>query len=350
MAPPPAQISISDAELAPFVSPAADPAAKAFGLLQHQKTTWDLLRTGYDSLRSVRTRTFEFDAFQIKVQFNPGRMISTAAKVDPASIRERKCFLCRENLPPMQRGLASDSAYLVLCNPFPIFPEHFTISHLQHIPQVIRDSFAAFLAFTRQLGARYTVFYNGPKCGASAPDHLHFQAGLRSFVPVDAEFEAVTRPPASRLFESDSLRVSSVDAYLRHFISFESANAGVLLSAFAALHDVLRHGLDEAEEPMLNILGFYTAGAWRILVFPRARHRPSFYFKEGPDKLLISPAAVELGGVCTTPREEDFQKVTRENIVEMFEEVCVPGQRFGEIKAGLAAKLNGSKPGLKAEC
>jgi hypothetical protein len=333
----PDQISISEAELAPYVS-GNNPANRAHGLLLHQKETWELLRTGYNSLAKVLTKSFEFDSFQIKVQFNPGRLTSTAAKVDPASIRERKCFLCAESLPPAQRGLACDSAYLVLCNPFPIFPEHFTISHLRHIPQVISGSFATFLNFTREFGARYTVFYNGPKCGASAPDHLHFQAGLRSFLPSDAEFHAITRHPSARLFQSGSLRVCGVDNYLRHFISFESSDAGLILGALTALHEVLRGGSSDGE-PMLNILGFYTDHAWRIIVFPRAKHRPSFYFNEGPDKLLISPAAVELGGVCTTPREEDFEKVTREHLVQMFNEVSVSRENFAAIKARLAPKL-----------
>ena len=332
------QIAISDTELAPFVS-GHDAASKAHGLLLQQRGVWELLRTGYDSLQTVRTRVFEFDGFQIKVQFNPGRMTSTAAKVDPHSIRERKCFLCTENLPPVQRGIRSDGDYLVLCNPFPIFPEHFTIASVHHTPQVVRDSFAAFLSLTRDLGSRYTVFYNGPRCGASAPDHLHFQAGNRSFLPIDAEFAAVKERCASRLFESGSLRVCGVERYLRHFVAFESADAGVLERAFDALYGVLQEGASEGEEPMLNVLGFYTNGEWRVLVFPRAKHRPSFYFKEGDEKLLISPAAVELGGICTTPREQDFEKVTREHILQLYNEVCVAPEKFASIIARLAPKL-----------
>jgi ATP adenylyltransferase/5',5'''-P-1,P-4-tetraphosphate phosphorylase II len=332
------QIIISDSELAPFISQ-NDPASKARGLLLQQRGVWELLRTGYDSLRSVKTRVFEFDGFHIKVQFNPGRMTSTAAKVDPHSIRERKCFLCTENLPPAQRGIPCDGEYLVLCNPFPIFPEHFTIASLHHTPQVIRDSFGAFLHLTQDLGARYTVFYNGPKCGASAPDHLHFQAGNRSFLPIDAEFATAKARSASRLFESDSLRVCSIEKCLRHVIAFESGDAGVLQRAFDALYGVLQDGATEAREPMLNVLGFYTNGEWRVLVFPRAKHRPSFYFKEGDEKLLISPAAVELGGICTTPREQDFEKVTRKHILQLYNEVCVAPEKFASITARLGPKL-----------
>lgn len=141
------RIIISEAELAPFAA-ANNPADRAHALLLQQKGAWDLLRKGYDSLQNVRTKAFDFDGFQIKVQFNSGRMTSTVAKVDAASIRERKCFLCAENLPAAQRGIPCDGGYLLLCNPFPIFPEHFTISCLQHTPQRILDSFAAFLDLT----------------------------------------------------------------------------------------------------------------------------------------------------------------------------------------------------------
>jgi hypothetical protein len=332
------QILISEAELAPF-APGTNPANQAGALLQHQQATWELLRTGYSSLRSVRTKAFDFDGFHIKVQFNPGRMVSTAAKVDAHSIRERKCFLCTENLPPDQRAVLHDRAYLVLCNPFPIFPEHFTISFLQHTPQRIRDSFGTLLNLTRELGSRYTVFYNGPKCGASAPDHLHFQAGIRSFVPIDVEYDAVKQRQATRLCEADGFGAYSVENYLRHFISFESRDPGLLLRGFSALYAALQDGDPAGEEPMLNILGFYTNDAWRMIFFPRAKHRPSFYFKEGDEQLMVSPAAVELGGVCTTPREQDFEKITKQNIVEMFNEVCVSAEKFAAIKANLTQRL-----------
>jgi hypothetical protein len=338
MARPLDQIAISETELAPFVSGNTQDS-KAHALLEQQKGVWELLRNGYDTLRSVRTRVFDFDGFQIKVQFNPGRLISTVAKVDATSIKERKCFLCTENLPPAQRGIPCDGEYLVLCNPFPIFPEHFTISSVRHTPQLIRDSSATFLNLTRELGARYTVFYNGSRCGASAPDHLHFQAGNRAYLPINAEYETVKKAHGNRIFESDSLRAYSLEKYLRHFITLESPDAGMLLRAFGALYEVFQESGPPGEEPMLNILGFYTNGEWRVHFFPRAKHRPAFYFKEGQEKLLISPAAVELGGICTTPREEDFEKVTRERIVDMYQEVCIPAERFAGIKARLAPKL-----------
>lgn len=347
MARPLAQIAISEAELAPFLS-GNDPTSKAHALLQQQKGAWEMLRTGYETLQSVRTKVHDFGEFQIKVQFNAGRLISTSAKVDAASIKERKCFLCTDNLPPAQRGIPCDGDYLVLCNPFPIFPEHFTISSLHHTPQLIRDSFRSLVQLTRELGARYTVLYNGPRCGASAPDHLHFQAGNRAFVPIDGEYEALRKAHSTRLFESDSFRAYGIEQCLRRFITFESNDADLLQRAFGALYEAFQEGGPSGEEPMLNILAFYTDGDWRIHFFLRAKHRPSFYFKEGEEKLMISPAAVELGGICTTPREQDFDKVTREHLVEMYNEICASAERFTAIKARLATGLAGPVGGTRS--
>ena len=338
MARPLDQIAISETELAPFVS-GNNLACKAHALLLQQKGVWEMLRTGYATLQSVRTRAFEFDGFQIKVQFNPGRLISTVAKVDATSIKERKCFLCAQNLPPAQRGIPRDGEFLVLCNPFPIFPEHFTISSLRHTPQLICNSFATLLHLTRELGTRYAVLYNGPRCGASAPDHLHFQAGNRSYLPIDAEYEAMKQNGASQLAQSGSLQVCSIENCLRRHITLESSDAELLQRAFGALYEVFQDRGLAGEEPMLNILGFYTNATWRIHFFPRAKHRPAFYFKEGDERLLISPAAVELGGICTTPREQDFERVTREHIVDMYNEVCVSAGKFAAIKTRLASRL-----------
>ena len=228
----------------------------------------------------------------------------------------------------------------MLCNPFPIFPEHFTISSLRHTPQLIRDSFRRVAATSPGNWARVTRCCTTGR-DAAPPRRITCTSRRATgrFLPIDAEYEALKKARATRLFESDSFRAYSIENYLRRFITFESPDAGLLQRAFGALYEVFQEGGPAGEEPMLNILGFYTNGEWRIHFFPRAKHRPSFYFKEGDEKLLISPAAVELGGICTTPREQDFEKVTREHIVEMYQEVCVSAERFAAIKARLAPKL-----------
>jgi hypothetical protein len=300
-----------------------------------------VLARGYESLASVQTRTLEFDGFEIKVQFNPGRIVSSAAKVDAKSIAERKCFLCPANLPAVQRGVAFGDDYLVLCNPFPIFPEHFTIPHREHTPQRIATSFAAMIDLAQEMQSRYTIFYNGPKCGASAPDHLHFQAGNKGFMTIDREYDRIKKDRGEVLTASAHLDVYAVGNYLRNFISLESNDRAALLDGFEAFYETFLTLSPAAEEPMLNILASFEAGEWRVILFPRARHRPSFFFAEGDEKILLSPASVDLGGVCITPVEKDFQRVTKEHLTQMCAEVCLSKADFAALSKRFAEVLHG---------
>ena len=297
-------------------------------LLEQQKETWELLRTGYRSLDTVRTREFAFDDALIRIQFNPGRMTSSSAKVDEKSIKERKCFLCVQHLPPDQRGLAYGDGYVILCNPFPITPEHFTIPRLAHVPQRIEGAIDVLLDLARDMSPLYSIFYNGPKCGASAPDHMHFQAGTRGFMPIDTEFPCVSELFGRVITTGEGFRAVAVNGPLRRFLALEGTRRDLIVDGFSRYLEVLREKTGEAEEPMVNVLGSYQDGAWRILVFPRTRHRPSFFFAEGQKRLLISPAAVDVGGVSITPLEEDFRKITRDHIVQMFEEVTLGKEAF----------------------
>ena len=257
------QIAISPRRVGAFRHRATASRAKPTRCWSSRKAAWEMLRKGYDTLRTVRTRVFDFDGFQIKVQFNPGRLTSTVAKVDAASIKERKCFLCTENLParparnPVRRRVPG------------------ALQPVPDLPRALHDLLGAAIRLSlfvvrlprcstspETLGARYTVLYNGPKCGASAPDHLHFQAGNRSFLPIDAEYEALKKSHGSQLFESASFRAYGLDQYLRRFITFESSDAGLLLRAFGALYEASQEGGPAGEEPMLNILGFLYQ--WRV--------------------------------------------------------------------------------------
>ena len=181
-------ILINQPEINDFVNK-NDYSEAAKKLLNKQKDDWQFAANGFESLKSVQTKEFNFDGYKFKVQFNPGRIKSSSAKVDDKSIKERKCFLCLENLPSEQKGILINEEYIILVNPFPIFPEHFTIPQVRHTPQSIKNSFIDLLEISKELSKYYTVFYNGPKCGASAPDHLHFQAGSKNFMPIDLEFE-----------------------------------------------------------------------------------------------------------------------------------------------------------------
>jgi hypothetical protein len=277
-----------------------------------------MCRRGYETLATVRTRTFDFDDYRITAQFNPGRMASSTAKTDAKSIQERKCFLCPQNLPPEQRAVKFARNWLILVNPFPIFPEHFTIPHTQHTPQQIRENFATMLDLARAMSLRYIVFYNGPKCGASAPDHLHFQAGTKGFLPLFNQVDRVKRV----LVECEQHRLyRSQPGFLPSFVLVESTDR-------AAICETLGLVLSSVEEPMMNILTSYDADRWRMIIFYRSKHRPSFYFAEGNDKLLLSPAAVEMGGVLTLPIERDFERLTREHVAQTYREVCPTSDDF----------------------
>lgn len=330
---------INHTELEPFLT-GEDLASRAKALLAQQKQNWPLLTGGYKSLETVQTRTFHFDNCTIKVQFNPGRIVSSSAKVDEKSIKERKCFLCYKNLPNEQRGILYGSSYIVLCNPFPIFPEHFTLPNVEHLPQLIDDSISEMLNFSRDLQKYYTVFYNGPKCGASAPDHLHFQAGDKGFMPIDSEYNDIKLKYGEELFSSENLSVYAVDKYLRRFFSFESANKESVLKAFDLFYSVLEKIYPAGEEPMMNVLSSYEDNKWRVVVFPRAKHRPSYYFAEGDENILLSPASVDMGGVLITPLEKDFVKITHDNITDIFRQVTMINEYFEYAKITLSEALN----------
>jgi hypothetical protein len=291
-------------------------------LLEHQKLTWPQLMVGYASLATVRLREIRCRGFSVWLQFNPGRLVSTGAKVDPKSIRERRCFLCIENLPELQKGIVYKEEFLILCNPAPIFAEHFTISNIHHLPQVLGPFIPTMLDLARDLSPRLTVFYNGPKCGASAPDHMHFQANPMGLIPV----EKAAEDKSHRLFRRslDSVDILTVRDFGRQVIVLESRQRENLAAVLNKLLDSLRETVGVSEEPMINVLCSFADGAWRVTVFPRSKHRPDIFFKEEGERIMISPAAVDIGGLIVTPLEKDFKTVNASLVESIFQEVSLP--------------------------
>lgn len=316
---------LPDNELQRFGGIGGDYAEQTRALLQQQKSVWKQLAGGYESLETVQVREFQFDGFTIKIQFNPGRIISSSAKVDEKSIKERKCFLCMENLPADQKGVAYGSDYIILCNPFPIFPEHFTIPHVRHIPQLIDNAFGVLLDLSRDIGKYYTVFYNGPKCGASAPDHLHFQAGNKGFMLIEEQYEKLKPAFGKLIHTGNDVQVTAIDDTLRRIISVESTDKGLIEEVFKKFYTAYAEQNGNNDEPMMNIISYFVpeTNMWRVLLIPRGKHRPSYYFLEGEDKILLSPASVDFGGVLITPVEKDFNRLTKEHIIQMFNEVSI---------------------------
>jgi len=318
----------------------SDFAEAAKKLLIEQKKTWQQLRDGYKSLKQIKTKIFQFEGFRMKIQFNPGRYVSTSAKVDEKSITERKCFLCPANLPEKQKGILCENEYLILGNPFPIFPEHFTIPNISHIPQQIKNNFPLMLKLTKDLSKRYVVLYNGPKCGASAPDHFHFQAGTKNFMPIMDDFHQLKNEYGDLLFENDELTVYAIDDGIRRIISIESMNNEKIAEVFDKLYEIYSSVSGNNEEPLMNIISSYWESipseeaefGWSVIVFLREKHRSSHYFAEGDEKILLSAASIDLGGVCITPLEKDFERMTKEKLTEILSEVCLNKNSFELIK------------------
>lgn len=301
----------------------------AHRLLDDQKKGWARLYQGYASLGSVMDREIACDGFIVKLQWNPQRHVSTSAKVDEKSIRERKCFLCLENLPEEQKGILYNDEFLVLCNPAPIFRTHYTISHVKHIPQSIEPAINSMLDLAKDLSPALSVFYNGPKCGASAPDHLHFQASPRNAIPV--ELDAVDARRRTMLRKSPSIAVLGMKHYGRSLVVIESTDQIDLTDFLKNIFSLWKKVAGTSEEPMMNLICTYREMVWRVILFLRSKHRPEIYFQEGDSRVLISPAAVDMGGLVITPVERDFHRVDREMIETILSEVSFPGEQVDEI-------------------
>lgn len=284
----------------------------------------------FAALANVEVKEFEVGGMTFKVQFNPARIVSSGAKVDAAAIKARKCFLCAENRPAEQRGIEWNGRYTVLINPFPIFPRHLTIPDNSHTLQLIDGRIADMIKLAGELD-QYTVFYNGPRCGASAPDHMHFQAGNSDFLTIgealeNTELKEVACEGASTLSLADKLpiRVFVIDA--------ATPEEGQQL--FARLYKALPVPEGEAE-PMVNILAYATPAGVRLVVVPRKRHRPSFYGTEGDDCMLLSPASVDMGGVFITPRPQDFERLDAATVLRVLDELCLSESEINLIASNV---------------
>lgn len=295
-------------------------------LFTDQLENWPQAKANYEALKNVKSKDFDFGKYSIRVQFNPARIQSSAAKVDAKSIQERKCFLCPANLPSEQKGIPFGSAYQVLVNPFPIFPEHFTIPTYQHTDQLILDRFGDMLDLAREIDDN-TIFYNGPKCGASAPDHAHFQAGVKGFLPIEKDINRISK---EIIYSKEGITVYAITEYLRNFFLLQASDKDLAFSFFKQLYTMLDIK-DDDKEPMMNIVAWYEQNEWYIAVFPRAKHRPDCFYAEGDDNLLISPASVDLGGVFITPLEKDFLKITEKDIETILKEICIDDTKMQSI-------------------
>lgn len=305
-------------------------------LLRLQRKDWSQLDSGYKNLISIKTKSFWFDGFKIGLQFNQGRFKSTSAKVDADTIQNRKCFLCDENLPIEQKGIKILPGYILFCNPYPVFPEHFTIVSIIHKPQEILSSFNDLIKISKILSGGYSLIYNGPRCGASAPDHLHFQAGTKQFMPIENDFHSLKNEFGEFIFEDEIGTITVIDDGLRRFISLETNDENMLSKIFNRVYKIYTRLNSGEGEPMLNIIcNYYEDYGWNVIIFLRSKHRSFHYYLEEENRILLSPAAIDLGGVCITPAEKDYEKIDKELLKNILSEVSLNKESLEYIKTEL---------------
>lgn len=307
---------------------------QALDLLKRQRKNWPDVDEAYHALSQVKVKELQFEGFTIKVQFNPARIVSSAAKVDTKSMQERKCFLCAVNRPAEQEGLSFGGAYTVLVNPFPIFPEHLTIPANRHEEQRILHRYEDMLDLAQALD-KFTIFYNGPKSGASAPDHMHFQAGNCGFLPIEQEWKAIDR---EIIYMNSRLSLYMLNDYLRSALVLQSDSKEEAVRVFGIIYSMLPVKAGE-EEPMMNLLTWHETGGWVTCLFPRDKHRPGCYYAEGEGNLLISPASVDFGGVFITPLEKDFNKISAADVRAVFKEVTVSRDEMDKLVERIKKEL-----------
>lgn len=301
-------------------------SSQANEMLAKQLKTWSLAHDNFQALKNVRLKEIRLDDCLIKIQFNPARAISTTAKVDKGAILDRPCFLCVANLPVEQERLPFGFHYLVLCNPYPIFQEHFTIPARRHEPQRILCRLNDLLTIARRLN-RHTIFYNGPRCGASAPDHAHFQAVTQGVMPIDQEIgDCLARQDDRHLIPLGQApggsRLWRLERYWRNGFVIEGNNQEEIATWFKRVFDALPRSEDE-EEPKMNLFAYYNdKTGWRLVIIPRKAHRPRQYFAEGEERLLSSPGAADVGGLLILPVERDFERMDESLLRDLFGQTC----------------------------
>jgi len=293
-------------------------------LLAEQKKTWLDLREGYESFKHVKERDLPCRGFSVRLQYNPKRIKSSTADVRENSGNERRCFLCLDKLPEGQKGILHRSDYLILCNPMPVFSSHFTVSHLDHRAQVMAEHIDTFLRIVADFGPGWTVLYNGPKCGASAPDHLHFQAAPSGKMPIEEEIHEEER--LTLIKQIDGVLLYRMRDLGREVIILEGDDPRAVESAFRAFLNGLKKVLLIAEEPMMNIAGFYEERKWRLVIFPRRKHRPDAFFMEGEGRVVVSPGVIDMGGLMITPVEKDFKRLDKAAVECIYAEVSLEGK------------------------
>ncbi len=301
-----------------------------------QLSCWPLACGNFRALKNVELREMEIGGLEVKLQFNPARMISSAAKLDKESLAARRCFLCTENRPPQQHFLKFDGRkgkrYHILVNPYPIFPDHLVIAMSRHCEQSILGRFVDMLDLSRKYPS-HIFFYNGPHSGASAPDHHHFQAAPRGMMPLENDVDGLLNECGQELQYLTAVREAELYLYrkfTRGVFVLHAETAKSLAKLFYRLLDCA-DVLEGETEPRINAYTWFSCGEFRAIVVMRTTHRSHHYWSDGPDHLTMSPGCADMCGYFIMPVEQEFRSITREQLAEMVAEVSITEETEAKI-------------------
>ena len=302
-----------------------------------QMEQWELARNNFRNLYNVEQRTLSADGNTLRLQFNPARIISTGAKIDKKSIAKRPCFLCKKNRPEEQMSKIFDKDFEILVNPYPILPVHFTIPMRTHQPQAIMGNYGEIHRILSSY-PELVVFYNGPKCGASAPDHCHFQAVCSGFLPIQTGWQRYSRNMTEIYHTAEDDSISVINDYPAPALLIRSHSQKVDAELFKVVYRALPHNTGDTE-PMMNLVCWRQEDTFFTIVFARGKHRPDCYPQPDNNSTLhtlhstfmISPGALDMAGLIITPRKEDFDRITAEKAIDILKEVSLPEKQFNEV-------------------
>ncbi len=313
-----------------------------------QIETWEEARMRYRDMHNIQTKELSGDTFSIIAQHNPARMVSTGASINKNDISQRPCFLCENNRPEVQAKRVIDNRFDLLVNPYPILPTHFTIPLKTHSPQQIYGYYDEIHKILEEY-PEITVFYNGPKCGASAPDHAHFQAGTSGVLPLQQSWARLSRnlTPIITINESEGIWIVSDYPCAALVIKAHSSDT------YGQLFTRLYHALPIKEgdtEPMINIVAWKNSNNFITVVFPRSKHRPECYYSNDDTQCLVSPGALDMAGLLVMPRKEDFNKITVERASGILKEVSLTESEIDSIAEKIKEGIENKKCRVSYTC
>ena len=300
----------------------------------HQLDTWDEIRQRYEALKHVGLKQLGHR----QLQYNPARMVSTGAQIDRQTIAQRACFLCEKNRPEEQLTIDLGDDFELMVNPFPVLPMHFTIVRKTHVPQTILENYTEIHRLL-ELFPELFVFYNGPMSGASAPDHMHLQAGIGQELPLMTVLRKLEKEQQVLIKQENGSSLSMFNSVSFKAFVIKSKAQETEMTLFKQLYDAMpvREG---EKEPRMNIVAWRDGSEDVIVVLPRDNHRPACYFEEGDRRMVISPGALDMAGLIITPREEDFNQMSEDKLISILKEVSIKEKDMENIKEKLTTVNN----------